>query len=137
MALKRGQILAADDRRYEIVKVPEWATDGDDEVRIRSLSGKERDAFEASMVDVNRKGEQKRNVENLRARLVALSIVDEDGEVQFSNPDIKQLGDKSAKALDRVADAAQKLSGLSPADVEELAGNSDSDQNESSTSDSL
>jgi hypothetical protein len=62
-------------------------------------------------------------MENVRARLAAASIVDENGARMFSDEEIEALGGKSAMALDRVFKAAQRLSGLAPEDVEELAGN--------------
>lgn len=129
--LTRDQILDAKDLRTEDIAVPEWGG----KVRIRTLTGTERDKFEASMVEMRKDGTAKRNVENVRARLVALCIVNEDGEMVFNNADIRILGGKSAAALDRVAAACNELNGFSDADVEELAGNFDSAPSESSTSD--
>jgi hypothetical protein len=63
------------------------------------------------------------NLRNIRAKLVALTVVDEDGNRIFSDEDAEALGKKSAAALDRIFAVAQRLSGLRPEDVEELAGN--------------
>jgi hypothetical protein len=137
MTLKREQILAADDLRTEEVHVPEWATAGDDVVVIRTLTGKERDKFEASMVRMGRNGKPEQNLANLRARLVILTAIDPDDNNLpiFSEKDIDFVGGKSAAALDRVFGAAQKLNGFSSGDVEALAEGFDGDQSESSTSD--
>ncbi len=131
MILSRDAILGVDDRATEVVPVPEWGGD----VIVRALSGAERDAYEASLVTVRRDGSQRFNMENIRARLAAMSIVGEDGERLFSDQDIKALGSKSAQALDRVFDAARKLSGLSDEDVKELAEGFGDAPSEDSTSD--
>ena len=115
--LSRDAILAVVDLPMELVSVPEWGG----EVNVRGLDGKDRDAFEASLVMQN--GEAV-NLANIRARLAALCIVDEAGERLFSDADMAALGRKSGAALDRVFSVAQRLSGMSDAAVKELQGNS-------------
>lgn len=115
MTLSKDQILAADDLRVEEVDVPEWGGT----VRVRSLTGTERDAYEASIVQIQGNSRRLR-MENARAKLVALCLVDEDGGRLFSDQEIGTLGSKSGKVLDRLFDVASKLSGLSNDDVEEL-----------------
>jgi hypothetical protein len=82
------------------------------------MSGAERDGWELSLLDG---AGNKPNMQNIRARLVAYTCVDDEGKALFSEGDVIGLGDKSATALQRVFDVARKLSGLSPEDVEELA----------------
>ena len=53
----------------------------------------------------------------------------------FTDKDVKALGEKSANALQRVFDVAQKLSGITPDDVEELAQEMDENPSEGSASD--
>ena len=72
---------------------------------------------------------------NMRARMVAYCVVDEEGERMFTDADIVQLGRKSAAALERVAKAAQKLSGMGNEATEEAAGNFTEDPNVPSTTD--
>jgi hypothetical protein len=115
--LSRDAILGADDRKTEDVPVPEWGGT----VRVRGLSGVERDAYEAGIVQMRGDGSRAVNLQNLRGRLVSLSCVDENGARIFTDEDAIALGEKSAAALERVFDAARKLSGLSDNDVEELA----------------
>lgn len=127
--LSRDVILAADDTQFEDVDVPEWGGT----VRVKSLMGKERDALEASMIEG--KGKKANvNLSNLRAKLVAWSVVDEDGKRVFSEADIAALGAKSAAALNRVYEVAQRLSGITEEDVEELTKNSETAQSEDSGS---
>lgn len=117
--LSRDEILGASDIAVEPVEVPEWGGT----VRVRGLTGAERDELEAEIVRANRDGSTRVDTRNLRARLVALSVVDEAGERLFTCEDIEALGQKSAAALDRVFSVAQRLSGLGDEDVEALAKN--------------
>ena len=117
--LSKSAILAADDLKTEDVEVPEWGGT----VRVRAFSGRERDAFEASLVRGDGK-DRKVDLTNMRARLVALTVVDDSGQKVFTQDDVDLLGAKSGAALDRVFSVAQKLNGLSGADVEELTKNS-------------
>lgn len=128
--LGRNAILEAKDLQTEDVPVPEWGG----EVRIRMLTGEERDQFEASMVELRKDGTTKANRENVRARLLILCIVNENGETMFNKADIKLLGRKSAKALERVVNACNELNGISEKDIEELSEGFDSDPSEGDTS---
>ncbi len=107
--LTREQILQCDDLPREIVKVPEWGG----EVQVRTMTGTDRDAFEASLI-----GKEGR-LENVRARLVSLAVCDESGERLFADADITALGAKSAKALDRVFAVAQRLNGIGSDQVDQ------------------
>jgi hypothetical protein len=127
--LTRDAILQAQDLPRELVDVPEWGGS----VYVRALTGAERDAFETSIVEQRGKS-TKMNLKNIRAKLVALTVVDEEGNRIFSDSDASALGKKSAAALDRVFEVAQRLSGLRPEDVEELSKNFGSDQSEDSIS---
>lgn len=116
--LSRAAILAAPDAMTETVAVPEWGG----EVVVKSLSGAERDQFEASVLIEGRK-RTRVDVRNLRAKLVSLAVVDEAGQLVFSESDVEALGQKSARALQRVFEVAQRLSGLADEDIEELTKN--------------
>ena len=129
--LSKTAILAAQDLQTEDVEVPEWGG----AVRVRSFTGRERDAFESSMV----RGEgrnRKVDLTNMRARLVGLTVIDETGQRLFTDEEVDLLGAKSGAALDRVFAIAQKLNGLSGADVEELSKNSNGVPSAVSISDS-
>lgn len=128
--LNRDDILGAQDLPTEDVHVPEWGG----WVRVRGLTGAERDAFEAEIIQT-RGRETHVNLRNIRAKLVARTIVDEEGKRIFGDADIHALGEKSARALQRVFEVAQRLSGLTDQDVEELAKNSESALPDGSPSD--
>ena len=124
--LSRDTILQREDIKTEDVEVPEWGGT----VRVRGMSGVERDAFEASLIEQpvangqrkrRRQQTTKTNMANVRAKLCAWCIVDKDGARMFADADIVALGAKSAAALDRIYDVASDLSGITDEDVEELA----------------
>ena len=121
MYLTADQILGADDLPGEDVSVPEWGGT----VRVRGMSGADRDRFEASMMDDKMSGVSKdRALANYRARLASACIVDADGKRIFrSDAEVKRLGEKSALALTRVVEVASRLSGLTETDQDELLGN--------------
>lgn len=127
--LTRDQILTTEDLPFEDVEVPEWGGT----VRVRTLTGTDRDQFEGSMRP-DKKG-AKPKADNVRAGLCAASIIDETGQRLFTPDDVSKLGMKSAKALDRVFDVAARLSGLSEDDVKEMSEDFDGAQSGDSPSD--
>ena len=112
--LTREQILAHDDLKRETVDVPEWGGS----VIVQTMTGADRDAFEASIVSGG-----KPDMRNMRAKLAAACIVNEAGERLFSVVDVEALGAKSAGALERIVRVAQRLNRLGDAQLEELKGN--------------
>lgn len=129
MLLTADQIEAADDRAYEDVPVPEWGGD----VRVMGLSGTDRDAYEAIMVDAKGKPATQR-LQNFRSKLVAKCLVDESFKRLFTDDKVKVLGAKNGEVIDRLFDKSRALSGMTEKAVEDAAGNSESGQNENSTS---
>lgn len=121
--LSKELILQAQDIQREEVDVPEWGG----VVLVRGLNGKQRDALESSMIEGKGKNANV-NLVNLRAKLVARSIVDEDDTRIFDDADIPALAEKSAVALNRVYEVAQRLSGITKDDVDELTKNSEATQ---------
>lgn len=114
--LSKDQILQVSDLPEEEVDVPEWGG----KVLIRGLTGAERDAFEESVM-VTRGNSRELNLRNFRAKLVARSIVDPNTkERMFSDTEIHLLGQKSARALQRVFEAALRLNGMTEQSVNEL-----------------
>lgn len=116
--LSKAEILRADDIRTIEVTVPEWGGS----VLLRGLTGRERDLFEESILDQSGK-KTKVRLKNARARLIALSMVDEDGNHVFNENEIAVLGEKSSAALDRVYSEAARISGISDDDMDELLKN--------------
>jgi len=128
MHLSRDAILEAKDRELVEVDCPEWGGT----VLVRGMTGKERDQFEISLaggpgaVQVQRGragGQPGRDLVNLRAKIVARCVVDEDGQRLFADADAVALGEKSGAAIDRVFAVAARLSGMGEEDAEEMAAN--------------
>ncbi len=127
--LNRQEILEKKDIKTKDVYVEPW----DGHVCVKGLTGKERDKWESSIVEMKKKTAVVKD--NIRAKLVALSIVDPDTmKPIFAEADIEALGAKSAAALDVIFSEARKLSGISEDDVEELEKNSGKTHGEDSSS---
>jgi hypothetical protein len=116
--LTRDQILESNDIQEQIVDVPEW----EGSVKVRGMTGQERDQFESEVMD-NKGKSVKLNWQNIRAKLIARTVVNGDGSRLFTDQDVRLLGKKSAAALDRVFEVSQQLSGITKQDVEDLAKN--------------
>lgn len=118
--LSAEQILGAGDLAIEDVEVPEWGGT----VRVRELSGTERDKFESQFVGKDAGSVRAEGLEGFRARLAAASMIDAEGRKLFrSVAEVKRLGEKSARALQRVCDVATRLSRMNQEDITELTGN--------------
>lgn len=113
--LTKAQILAAEDRRYTSVEVPEWGG----EIRVGVMTALQRDRYFTAALKVHEDGAE----ESIQALAVALCAVDEKGEPLFTIEDAIGLGAKSGVALDRVFRVAAKLNGLLREAVEEAKGN--------------
>lgn len=120
MATKE-EILALEDLGFIEVPVPEW---GGKVMRLKAMSGATRDQFELSTFQDSEAAKKAGgHSTNVRARMAVFSLVNEEGALLFTEADIPALGAKSAKALDRIYDAAQKLNGYTRAEAEKLEKN--------------
>lgn len=131
--LTAADILAASDLERETVPVPEWGG----QVCVRGMTGAERDAYETTLLSV--KGTDvaldKAGMTSARARICAMCMIDPDtGKRLFTDAQVADLTKKSGRALDRVFGVAQRLSGITKADVEELQKNSKNGQSADSGS---
>jgi len=121
----RAASLGIDDCPTEDVYVPEWKTT----LHIKGLSGTERDAWEAATVRFDRNGKRlPPDLANLRAKLIARSVVDANGKRVYRDQDVLALGQKAATTLQPIFEVCQRLSKLTDEDVEELTGNSNGDR---------
>jgi hypothetical protein len=100
-------------------------TEYDTEYRLREMSGTDRDKFELAAFKYDAEG--KRTVDGLylRARMVALCLVDEANVRLYADDEIHMLSDEiPASVIAELFVAAQKLNGLDGAAVETAAKNS-------------
>ena len=131
MLTTKESILTKDDLKSEIVLIPEWG----DSVRVWMLTGADRDAYEQLLIE-QRGPDVGTNVKNIRARLAAFCVRDDNNERLFLDAEIDALGKKNAKALDRIYEVAYRLNAFGRREVEELAGNSGGGQAAAFVSDS-
>ncbi len=119
----RDRLLSGADARLKREDVTalvaeEWGEAlGDEKLFIREMAGSERDDYEATNVRVkylaDGKVSHEANLANLRARLVAKSLVDSKGDRVFSDGDAGEVGAKlSADVLNRLFEVAQRVSRL-------------------------
>lgn len=118
MSLNAQQILEAQDIKVEKLYIPEWGG----EVFVKTLTGAERDQLESELIQFSPNGNvQKMKLDKIRTLLAFLSLCDETGTRLYTDEaDREKLSNKSASALDRIATKAQKLAGMSQADITAL-----------------
>lgn len=118
--LTKEQILGADDLEREEVEVSQWGGS----VLVQGLTAKQRGILMDRLIDQRGNG-RKLRLADIQVLTCALSIVDADGARMFSDMELSKLASKSSAALQAVFEVAQRLSGLSDEQVEELAKNSE------------
>ena len=115
MALTRDQIKAKRGVRPRVaVEVPELGT-----VYVSKFSAKDRDRFE-QMVTGGKVGGV--NLENVRARFVAMVCVNEDGTRMFDDADAEWIGELDTDIVQAIVDKGFEMNGIGRNAVEEEAG---------------
>lgn len=132
--LTKDELLSlAGDLKFEDVPVPELKEGG--VVRVRELSGNDRDALEDL---IGLKPDGSINLQALRSKTLSLAIVDENGDRLFTPEEIEELGKLSGKVIVRLYARVSELSGLGRSEMEKILKNSKPQaQSEDSSSDSL
>lgn len=129
--LSKADIFGSADLATETVEVPEWGG----AVIIRTMTGTQRDAYEASLMKRGPNGAYEVDTVNMRAKLIAYTAVDEAGALLFDpGSDLATLNGKSAAAIERLFVIAQRLNGLAPSSTADAEKNSASGQDGASTS---
>ncbi|WP_426196183.1 hypothetical protein [Massilia sp. DWR3-1-1] len=117
--LNKAAILGAEDLKHEDVEVPAWGGT----VRVRVMTGAERDEFRASVAS-----EEGVALGRFSVALLAATLIDESGARLFTLDEIDQLAEKSAASIDKPAGVAMRLNGLGGSAVEDAVKNSESGQ---------
>ena len=112
MILSKEQILAAKDAKAINVPVAEWGQDA--EVRMKAFSGADREAYLSQLQSKQGKNGEV-DIRGLTCKLLALTIVDENDELIFTEADIEALNKKNANVLTRLFEQALKLNALDAA----------------------
>jgi hypothetical protein len=126
--LDKSAILGASDLKSEDVAVPAWGGT----VRIRTMTGAERDEFRASIATTE--GESGVPIGKFSAALLVATCVDESGARLFTADDMAALQAKAAASLDAPTAVAMRLNGLGANAMEVAEKNSVSDQSADSGS---
>lgn len=100
---------------------------------IRGMTGTDRDSYEAGLV-VQKGKRSSVNLIDIRAKLVARCLVNEEGQRLFTDDEHAAVGAMRADLLDRLYRVAQRLSGLSDEDADELGKSSSTPPGTSSSS---
>lgn len=114
--LTREALLAATTVPTEVVQIPELKG----AVRVRGMNAKERTLFEKKFV-VEQRGRTKRNFDAFREQLVVFCCE----EPRFSEADVDQLALVRGDVIERIANVAMKLSGITEKDIDELGQTSE------------
>ena len=118
--------------------------DGGRVVHVRGLTVAERDAFETSIANRQQAQKKARKAGKqvppdipFRASMVALCVVNAGGERVFDpRRHIQRIAEMPAEVVSPIVDAAIRLSGMRPEDVDDLEGNSDGTDDDGSSSSS-
>jgi hypothetical protein len=117
VALTRDEIKARRGvRPREAVEVPELGGT----LYVAKFSARDRDRFE-EIVTGGVPG--KVNLRNVRAQVVVLLCVKEDGTRLFDEGDAEWIGELESEAVQRIVDAGFRLNGLGTNAIEEAAKN--------------
>lgn len=127
--LNKEDILQVRDVKIEQVDVPEWGG----AVFVRSITAAERGQIEAAAATFKeKKGRDDSFARTFTVKFASLAICDENGARLFEDKDIALLQQKNASAVSRIAAAAQRLSGFTKQDMEEMEKNSSEAQEDDS-----
>lgn len=126
--IRLDDVAAASDLSQEWVAIPEWAPLGADEseragygVYVRTLSGKERATWQqVSILGTGNKTAI--NFQQTTVKLVIMAAIDDQGRRVFSDAHSGMLLGKNSAVLERIADVAMRLSGITEEEVESVTG---------------
>ena len=124
-------VLAIEDLPVAAVDLPLWGAKGT--FFIKSMTGEERDDYDLECYQRSTGYDDPvLATKGVKALLVALTLVDAQGERVFMTDQAPALATKSARMLNIAADVAMHHNGLTKADIEDLSGNSESGPSDSS-----
>lgn len=99
-------------------------------VYVREMTGKEKDAWETSLMkrkpsgNKTVRGDFEIDLDGFRAKLAVVTVCDENGDLIFKAEDVKTLNAAmSAVNMDKIVSVAQRLNAISEDDKEEILKN--------------
>jgi hypothetical protein len=142
-AENKGRLLTKEDLlQKQVLKIEKVEFNNGDYVFVREMTGRERDTFERSIMKETRDKDgnvtYEGNIQDFRAKLCVHAVCDEKGNLLLRPENYEVLSiNMSAGNLERIVNAAQKLSGISKEDRAALTGESEAGQAGDSNSDSV
>jgi hypothetical protein len=121
----RAKILSMDDRKTEVVHVPEWGVD----IHVYSMTARDKTALQKHIL------KYEELPDDYFARIVYMCACDESGTRIFTEKDIAELQDKSATAVSRIAEVAMSLSKMNESPEALAEKNSETNQDGSPSTD--
>lgn len=115
----KAQILKIKDIEFDELYIPEWKFT----VRLRGVTAQERDDYESLLLEM-RDGGASVALSNARAKFICSGLLNEDGSQMFTVREAAALGQKSAKAMERIFHRIRQLSGMTQDEEKELVKNS-------------
>jgi hypothetical protein len=132
--ITRDEIQEVNDIQFEDVPVDEWKKDA--KIRIVGMNAKEATAFSKSLVKMDPDGKVTSvKMDGFMEEMIIRTAHTEDMKPMFTKADKEWLGSKSAKVLKRLAETAQRLSGMDNVANDNAAKNSDGISEEDKPSD--
>jgi len=128
MTLGRSELLAPVKRMYQNIETRVGT------VRLQSVSERERSQFEQDTLDKNGRV-TKRGMMSVKPRLIIMCAVDQNGDKIFTSADIEGLLELDSITSNLIADACQKLCGITETDLEDLEKNSETHPEDDSPTD--
>ena len=134
-----GELTRKDMLKRQELEIRKVDLGNDEFVFVREMSGRQRDAFEQSLMveAADEKGEMKfkQSLADFRAKLVVNTACDSKGTPLFRPEDMETLSvNMGASRLDKIADAAKELNRISDADQKAMVKNSEGGPPEDSSS---
>ena len=117
MALTREQLKAKRGVRQRVaVDIPEFGT-----VYVAKMTARDRDEFEFIVTGGSPTG--KVNTRNVRAKFLALVLVNEDGTKMCEDEDAEWIGELDTDVVQAIVEAGFKLNGIGSDTLEETVKN--------------
>ncbi len=136
--LTRELLLQKDDLKIEKVELTRGF------VYVREMTGHEKDIWEQSMLKQKASGNPNKPVEyetvleDFRAKLVVVTVCDENGNLVLEAKDVKVLNKMmSASNMEKIVEVAQRLNAITQKDRDEIVKNLEADPAASSNSGSV
>lgn len=122
MSSIRDQILSTDDIVQEDMIIPEW---GDVKILVRSMTAGERTSMMGAAYNQD---SGSMNFGSIYGLIIVKSVYDPDtGTPVFSEDDIPTLNEKNGAVVERIAQTAMRLAGLTTDSLDEAGNDSSGD----------